>query len=281
MKIFLLPLQKNMTIFLVFLISIPQLIYSQSQKGRVLSSVEKSGIGFVNIGIVGKNIGTVSDELGNFMIDIDKTYDNDSIRFSMIGYKSVTYLVSQFKSDSIKSIYLNPVSYELKEVKVIYRKSREVTLGIPITSGNLISGFKYNDPGAEMGIKVDIKKKVKLTDLHLNISVCTFDSVFYRLRIYQLVNEKGSINILNQSIYISFSKEKINKVVTIDLSKYSIVIEGSVLITLELYKNLGEGRLLFYSDFENGSTYHRKTSEGQWTVAPVAIGMYLHGLVIK
>jgi hypothetical protein len=274
-------LKQIRTGLLVFVLFIPDLVFCQSQKGRVLSNETNSGIGFVNIGVIGKNIGTVSDELGHFMINIDTTYNNDSIRFSMIGYKTVTFLVSRFKDDSIKIVFLNPISYELKEVKVTYSKSRERTLGVAITSGNLISGFKYNDPGAEMGIKAEVKKQLKLTDLHLNVSICTFDSVFYRLKIYQLVNDEGYKNILNQPIYISFSKDKINKVVTVDLSKYSIVIEGSVLITLELYKNLGEGRLLFYSDFENGSTYHRKTSEGQWTIAPVAIGMYLHGLVIK
>jgi hypothetical protein len=53
------------------------------------------------------------------------------------------------------------------------------------------------------------------------------------------------------------------------------------LITLELYKDLGEGRLLFYTQFFTGLTYHKKTSEGKWTKAPGEVGMYLHGELIK
>jgi hypothetical protein len=55
-------------ILFVLLGSAPLL--SQSQKGKVLSSDTNSGIGFVNIGIIGKNVGTVSDEFGNFTLNI-------------------------------------------------------------------------------------------------------------------------------------------------------------------------------------------------------------------
>jgi len=49
----------------------------------------------------------------------------------------------------------------------------------------------------------------------------------------------------------------------------------------KLYKDLGEGRLLFHTEFFAGTTYHRKTSQGTWTEAPGVIGMYLHGLLIR
>jgi hypothetical protein len=52
-------------------------------------------------------------------------------------------------------------------------------------------------------------------------------------------------------------------------------------VTLELYKDLGEGRLLFKTEFFTGTTYHRKTSQGNWTEAPGVVGMYLHGSLIR
>jgi hypothetical protein len=266
---------------LLFVLLIPVLTSGQIVKGTVLSKETNTGIGFVNVGIIGRNIGTVSDESGNFSITLDNIYNNDSIRFSMIGYDSKTLLISHFKEDSLKKIYLTPKYYNLLEVKVTYRKAREITLGTEVLADLLRSGFESNDLGSELGIKVDVKKRVKLKDLNLNVAICTFDSVTYRLNIYQLENKTEYKNILAEPIYISFSKDKINKVITFDLTKYSIIIEGDVLITLELFKDLGEGRLLFYTEFFTGSTYHRKTSEGKWTAAPGVIGMYLHGLVLK
>jgi len=266
-------------LFFVLFISGP--IFSQSQKGKVLSSETNSGIGFVNIGIIGKNIGTVSDEFGNFTIDLDNIYDNDSLRFSMIGYESKSFLAGHFKEDLFKNVYLTPKFYYLPELKVIYRKPKEMILGTPVISNVLNSGFAYNNLGSELGIKVHVKGRVKLKDINLNVAICTFDSVTYRLNIYQSVNQTEYKNILTEPIYISFSKDKINNAITFDLRKYSIIIEGNVLIAIELYKDLGEGRLLFHTQFFTGSTYHRKTSEGNWTEASGVIGMYLHGQLIK
>jgi hypothetical protein len=164
---------------------------------------------------------------------------------------------------------------------VIYHKPREIRLGAPVTSDNLRSGFAYNDLGSELGIKVNVPGQVRLNNINLNVAICTYDSVTYRLNIYQLENQTDYKNILTKPVYISFSKDKINKVVTLDLRKYSIIIEGKVLITLELYKDLGEGRLLFKTEFFTGTTYHRKTSQGTWTEAPGVIGMYLHSSLIR
>ncbi|MGC1390077.1 MAG: carboxypeptidase-like regulatory domain-containing protein [Bacteroidales bacterium] len=255
--------------------------FSQSFQGKVLSSDTKSAIGFVNIGIIGKNVGTVSDKFGDFTIELDNVYNNDSIRFSMIGYESKSFKVEYFKENSIKTIYLDPKSYFLTEVKIFFHKTREVTLGTQVVSDALKSGFENNNLGSELGIKLDTKGEVKLEDINLNVATCTYDSVTYRLNIYKTIDNVQYKNILTEPIYISFSKDKINKVITFDLRKYSIIIEGDVLITLELYKDLGEGRLLFYTQFFTGYTYHKKTSEGRWTKAPGLIGMYLHGQLIK
>ena len=272
------------TLLLFIVLLIPGPVFSQNQKGMVLSTKTNSGIGYVNVVIVGKNIGTVSDETGKFTIALDNNYDNDSLRFSMIGYESKTLLIRQFKDDSTKNVYLNPKLYNLLEVKVISRKAskpREIRVGTPVLSDELKSGFENNNLGSELGIKVHVKERVKLLNINLNVATCTFDSVTYRLNIYQLVNQTEYKNILNEPIYISFSKDKLGDVITYDLKKYSIVIDGDVLIALELYKDLGEGSLLFRTQFFMGYTYHRKTIEGNWIAAPGEVGMYLQGQLIK
>jgi hypothetical protein len=264
-----------------FLLFIPGLIFSQPQRGRVLSGETNTGIGYVNVGIIGRNIGTVANEAGDFTLILDKTYVNDSLRFSMIGYESKTLPVAQFKKDSVIYVFLKPALYKLQEVKVIYHKPREIKLGTEVVSNDLRSGFAYNDLSSELGIKLHVKGLVKLEDINLNVAVCTYDSVTYRLNIYQSDNQTDYKNILTVPIYISFSKDKINNVITLDLRKYSIIMEGYVIIALELYKDLGDGRLLFHTEYFTGYTYHRKAIEGNWIEAPGVIGMYLNGQLIK
>jgi hypothetical protein len=266
---------------LLFIFTISLACYSQTQRGRVLSTDTKAGIGYVNVGVIGGNLGTVTDASGNFDIDIDVCYDNDSIRFSMIGYESKTFLISQFKEDPKKYIYLKPKSYDLPEIKVVYRKPKGVRIGTPVTTNALRSGFSSNELGSELGVKVNVRGLVKLEDIKFNVAVCTYDSVTYRLNIYEKYDNTGYRNILTNPIYITFSKDKINDVISFDLKPYQILIEGDVLIALELYKDLGEGRLLFRTEFFTGTTYHRKTSEGVWTASAGVIGMYLRGIVIK
>jgi hypothetical protein len=260
---------------------ISQSVFSQSQKGIVLSSENNTAIGYVNIGIIGRNIGTVSDKSGNFIINLDNDYNNDSLRFSMIGYESKAFLVKSFKEDSIKKIYLKPRLYNMQEVHVVYHRPRKIRLGTPVTSNDLRSGFANNNLGSEMGINVFVKRRVKLKDINLNVAVCTFDSVTYRLNIYKQVNQTGYKNILTEPVYISFTKDMVNKMISFNLSKYSIIIEGDVIIALELYKDLGEGSLLFHTEFFTGTTYHRKASEAIWTEAPGVIGMYLNCELIR
>jgi hypothetical protein len=267
-------------IFLLVLF-IPDIAYCQLFEGRVLLNDTNTGIPFVDVGIIGKNIGTVTDQSGKFSINLDNINDNDSIRFSMIGYDSKSFLVNAFKADSIKTVYLSPKSYYLTEVKVFYHKTRRILLGSPVNTETLKSGFGENNLGSELGVKINSPGEVKLLDLNLNVATCTYDSVTYRLNIYQTIDEVIYKNILTEPIYVSFTKDKIDQIVTFDLQKYSIVVKGDFLVTLELYRDLGEGRLLFYTQYFTSYTYHKKTSEGKWTKASGAIGMYLHGLLIK
>jgi hypothetical protein len=268
--------------FLSLVLFAPGIVFCQLFEGRVIvHENSNSGVAYVNVGIIGKNVGTVTDQSGKFSIELDKIYDKDSIRFSMIGYESRAFLVRAFKDNAIKTIYLGPKSYSLTEVKIIYHKAREVRLGTPVTSEALKSGFAENNLGSELGVFLKTRGQVKLEDINLDVAVCTYDSVTYRINIYKTIDGIEFKNILTQPIYISFSKDNIDKPITLELGKYSIIVEGDILVTLELYKDLGEGRLLFYTQYFTSYTYHKKTSEGKWTKAPGAIGMYVHGQVIK
>jgi hypothetical protein len=240
-----------------------------------------SGIAYVNIGVIGGNIGTVTDSTGNFIIDLDKRYDNDSLRFSMIGFESKSFLISNFKKDSISVVYLSTKSYSFPEIKVVYRKPRQVRLGYPVVSNLLRSGFAANDLGSELGIKIKVRGTVKLKDINFNVAVCTFDSVTYRLNIYELVNETEYRNILTKPIYITFTKEKIENAISFDLKNYSIMVEGDILVALELYRDLGPGSLLFHTEYFTGSTFRRKTIEGAWIDMAGAIGIYLNGEMVR
>ena len=259
----------------------PVIILCQPYSGRIIISGTDNGVGFANIGIVGKNIGTVSDIDGNFTINLEDDYDSDSLRFSMIGYEAKCLLVSDFKVNPTKKIYLSPRCYNLTEVKVTFHRYKKLRLGNPVSTHDLRSGFADNELGSELGVKIHVRKQAVLGDINLNVGICTFDSVTYRLNIYRVTNNSLYENILTEPIYISFSKDEIKNVIVFNLKKYSITVEGDILVALELYKDLGDGRLLFNTEFFTGITYHRKTSQGKWTQSAGMIGLYLNGYIVN
>ena len=259
----------------------PVIILCQPYSGQIIISGTDNGVGFANIGIVGKNIGTVSDIDGNFTINLEDDYDSDSLRFSMIGYEAKCLLVSDFKVNPTKKIYLSPRCYNLTEVKVTFHRYKKLRLGNPVSTHDLRSGFADNELGSELGVKIHVRKQAVLGDINLNVGICTFDSVTYRLNIYRVTNNSLYENILTEPIYISFSKDEIKNVIVFNLKKYSITIEGDILVARELYKDLGEDRLLFNTEFFTGITYHRKTSQGKWTQSAGMIGLYLNGYIVN
>jgi hypothetical protein len=254
--------------------------YSSGQSGeafRVLSGGTNQGIGYVNAGVPAKNIGTVTDEHGYFTLSFGDISDDDSLRFSMIGYESKTLSVKQIRDNPGGIVYLDPRTYNLPELKIVYHRGKDVRLGVPVFSNALRSGFSDNNLGYELGIKINAKKKTKLKNISFNIGICTYDSVTYRLNIYRPDGSNRWENILTKPVYLSFTEDEACKAITFDLREHSIIIEGETIITLEHYKDLGEGKLLFLTQFFTGTTWHRNTRESVWTQSPGQVGIYLNG----
>ena len=73
-------------------------LQAQVFSGKVLDAKTTETLPFVSIGIPGKSVGTVAQLDGSFNITISDVYNNDSIRFSIIGYEAKKMLVRQIQS---------------------------------------------------------------------------------------------------------------------------------------------------------------------------------------
>lgn len=268
----------NRLFALIFLLSF-NLANGQTISGFVINEDNGQAIEYTNIGIVGKNIGTVSDYQGKFSIDINSLYDNDSLLFSSIGYFPKQVKVSELRNGAVK-IALKEKVYEIKQVVIKPHIYKPKTLGVTTRFKKIAAGFKDNLLGYEMGIMMDVKKSAKVKSVNLNFSVCTYDSIFYRLNIYKVTKPLVFENILENPIYISVTKNDIKETVRINLERYNLVMEGDFLVTIEHVKNLGEGSLYFCTGLKD-KTYYRKTSQGEWETAPVGISISVDADVEK
>lgn len=98
--------------------------------GRIIDRKNKDPLGYVSIYIRNRNIGTVSNEDGNFLLKLPVKSGEDSVFLSCIGYKSLALKAGNLTGYSV--IPMEPVNFALKEVRVkpvktedILRKTRE------------------------------------------------------------------------------------------------------------------------------------------------------------
>ena len=250
------------------------------ESGFVINEKDKKPIEFVNIGIVCKGIGTNSKIDGSFNLNIEDQFNNDSIRFSSIGYKPFTIKVSDFRKLENKTITLEEKLYDLKEVVISPRMFKQKTLGYTSHTRSILMGFKKSSLGNECGVMLSIKKTARLDKLNLNFVECTFDTVFLRINFYKIKNKLDFENILSKPIYLNITKKDIKDKITIDLKPYQLNVNGDCLVTLEYVKELGDGHLWFSGSLL-GKTYYRKISQDKWQTVPLGICFNVEALVEK
>lgn len=99
--------------------------------GKVIGSLDKKPIEFTSIYIRNRNIGTMSNIDGNFIIKVPKGSFSDSVYFSCIGYKPLHVRVGDLHPDNnvitleISSIQLKEVTVKPIDPKEILRKTLE------------------------------------------------------------------------------------------------------------------------------------------------------------
>lgn len=217
---------KKMIPIIIFLISNP--CFSQL-KSVIIDSETKEKIPYVNIWVENENIGTTSNEQGEFELQIESP---KIISFSAIGFET-----RKIPSDSIKNITeLKHVITKLEEVVIKSNKlSQELVIGefkkskinnYFVCSGNpWISArfFEYKDEYES----IPYLKKVRILT-RSNVK----DSKF-NIRLYSINKNGEPGNYIYQQNIIGIAK-KGKKITEVDLSELSIVFpETGFFIALE------------------------------------------------
>lgn len=253
-----------MKYFLLFFSLLSQTILAQTAySGRVVDAATQESLAFVNVGIVGQNVGTVTDEQGYFQLPVNEGLMNDSIRFSMIGYQTETRLIrdlSVYYPTGI--IALKAADLQLREVQINADKLKSKILGSESTSRNFTGGFTSNDLGNEVCVRINIKKSPSyLADFNFSIAHSNCDSLLFRVNVYSIKNNMPDSNLLQENVLVSTNKT--SGVVHVDLLPYGIEVTDDFIIGLEYIKPCSERSLQFSAAFL-GAIYSRQTSQGDW-----------------
>ncbi|GGH08095.1 carboxypeptidase-like regulatory domain-containing protein [Mucilaginibacter phyllosphaerae] len=253
-------------LFIALFIFSSALANAQAFEGVVKDAKTNQPLPYVNVGLIGKSVGTVTDSAGRYKLNLTD-HAADSLKLSMIGYKPLTYLVASFVKDNAhQTISLQPSVTQLKEVRVTNKKWKEVTLGNTSHSKTSNAGFNSNRLGYEIGTIIKIKKSpTYLKQFNVTIAGDVNHPVKLRLNFYTVKNGLPDQLLQNQNIFVNV--EKGQQEIHVDLQPYSIYVDDNFFASLEWIENAKGHGLMFsayLSLFGSGAVISRETSQAQW-----------------
>jgi len=244
--------------------------------GQVIDAATKEPLPYVNIGLLNKNIGTVSDETGYFELEVNTEQNiRDTLRFSMIGFETKSYTLNDFINQNEIEVYLTEKSTALDEVILSSKRKNYQTkiLGNKTTSKALYAAFTSNKLGNEMGFIVRARKHpMILKKFNISLVENDYGPIKFRLNIYDVLNGLPNKTLLADNLFIE--TEESSGIVSLDLTPYEIILDQDFFIAIEWIEDLGPGKLYFSGGFFGAPLFAREVSQGTWEkIGTASVGM--------
>lgn len=259
-------------IILIFMM-LPITATAQAINGQVVDDASGRPLAYVNIGIVGTYMGTVSDENGDFTLEVRNQLSDSRVRFSVIGYTPKVLLLQELK-EGIPTINLVKERVELPEISISKSKLKEKRKGTRATSKNIVTGWNAKLKGGEHGIRIKVDDKpVYVKSLYFHVANNGFEEVLLRVHFRKFEKDKPSQHIVNNDILVPVRVK--SGWVRVNLEKYNLVFEEDVAVTLQPVQRKGvcvDTKWCFHLSanmFELFSTswlVYKMSSEAEWKV---------------
>ncbi len=265
---------------LLLLFALPIAMSAQNERllsGKVVDE-HTHELAYVNIGIVGTSIGTVSGLDGSFQLYLPATVgEGDSIRFSTVGHEGRTWQLGHYRSamGDNADIQLPSAAYDLPMVEVRPSFAKQKTIGMDRPGTRMAVNFAISDKpnqnlGAEIGRKFNLPKgQVQLDSFRFYVSRNNFDTVRLRVNLYQLERGRPGRPLLKENIIVEL-KPRQRGWVGVDLRPFGLVAEGNVVMSVEWVYHAGRGTALSMPIAmpSGGVHFYKFGSQGHWKKFP-------------
>ena len=259
--------RKTPLFLFVFLLGLAVLNAQYILQGQVVDALTKDPLPFVNIGVLKKELGTVSNEDGFFFLEVPDVYATETLRLSMIGFDTRDFQVAELETIllSNNTLVLAEQTTFLEEVVLIAEKKWDTRIsGNSSTSKLLITGFTSNQLGNEIALFVKVKKTPAYIDgIQFSVVENIYPEVSFRVNVYSSTYRFPDENILKENIFVTLKQSE--GLISVDLKEYDVLVEDDVFISLEwIDEDLGSEGLWFSAGVFGKSIYARSTSHAEW-----------------
>lgn len=222
--------------------------YSQTITGTIIAKNENHPISYAKIGVEKENIGVVTDENGNFSINLSNASPSNRIKIEVAGYEPYTETVSNFVKQSSQKIYLKEKVKNIQEVVLRAKKLVDKNWGVNTKTKSVMysvnPAFRKEDFLGETALEFKASKKSKIKTINLNIASITADRpVIMRYTIYNEKNGLPGESILDEEITVELTKDKIiDNTFALDVNDKNIWVQGKFFVGIQFLKEF-EGRV--------------------------------------
>lgn len=221
---------------------------AQVISGTVISRNENQPVPYVKIGIERENIGAVSDEKGNFSIDLSGYDSSKKLKIEVPGYEPYAETVQNFRKQERQQIFLKEKVKNIKEVNIKVKKLVDKNWGVNTKTKSVLYSvnpkLKKEDFLGETALEFNASKRSKIKNINLNIASYTSDKpVLLRYSLYTEKNGFPDQNILDEEITVELTEDMIKDgTYTLDVNDHHIWVQGKFFIGIQFLKEF-EGKI--------------------------------------
>lgn len=215
---------------------------AQIISGTIISKDENQPIPYVKIGVEKQNVGVISDEKGNFSIDLSKANVGGSVKIEVAGYENYTETIQNFVKHNSQKIFLKEKVKNIQEVKLVPKKLVEKNWGVKTKTKNVMYSVNpdLNQENflGETALQFNASKRSKIKNINLNIASYVSDEpVLMRYAIYSEKDGFPDKNILNEEITVALTEDMIQSgTFTLNVNDYNIWVQGKFFIGIQFLK---------------------------------------------
>lgn len=246
----------------------------------VLSKSTGEPVIYASVGVINRNLGTVTDSLGNFSLSVPREFSTDSIRISSVGYVAKTFAVKDIKSIP-DTIFLDDDAIMLNEIVVKPQRIRHKTAGRKGSGGFIyinVEGYKAAGQGLATPLKVKERawlKKLGFTIIVSDNKIKPLSHMKFRINVYR---KDGDDYILQniRPIYFDYDISQLDDgSFTYTFPEDIMLDEGDYYIELEFLENFSNEYLIMKSKPLTGKTRYRYASQSKWETLPFGAPIYI------
>lgn len=262
---------KKLNFLFVFFLN--SLVQAQIINGTILSRDANQPIPYVKIGVGKEKIGAVSNEKGEFAIDLSSINPERNIKIEVSGFDAYSENVGDFIKTNPQKIYLSEKVQTIKEVKLVPKKLVDKNWGINTKNKSVTYSVNPQQNResflGETALEFSTKRSAKINHINLNIAQFNSDKpVLLKYTVYSEENGLPGKSLLEEEINIELAKKQIKDgVFSLDVSDRNIWVKGKFFVGIQFLKDFDGNVRISAALFKTG---YLRQFYGDWEKVSIA-----------